>query len=571
VDYFVVYPRQAEMPNAFNTDLAAAGRFLAGSPIWQSSRANVYVTDQFEENRASVAFFLYSGLTPAQRLNWLDASNVGGFFPEEQLIPLPVAPSVYVLGGDDRVARDVLGPAIRQSTALNDQGGRPVEAILTNPWPAEVAPGPSGLGWQPVQAQFGNVLGLESAAVEVPATNGAGMAQGVDAPGPAVATAVLRWKVLARPAYQPSIFVHLEDSAGHFLAQHDQEVAFATSSWQVGQELVSLHPIPLPPGTPPGQYRLTAGVYDKSTGTRETIVQQQRAVATLVAATFALSAPVAGVVAVDHQVGATVAPGLTLVGDSLTSSNVEAGSKLAVTLVWRADGPSRPAEQVTVALRGFDGNVVGRWAGPVGSAAFPVSQWPAGSVIRQIVDVPVQATASGTAGLVVSLSPTDAAAGGGLGNPSQSLAQIAITASSHSFVAPGLGRPLNASFAAVGTLVGLDLPPVGVKAGQDVTITLFWQASAATDLPYTVFVHVLNQDGKVVAQRDEPPDHGTRPTTGWVPGEYVTDPHTITIDPSTPAGTYRLEIGLYDQTSGHRVAVGAGDDHVIVEPLVIGG
>jgi hypothetical protein len=45
---------------------------------------------------------------------------------------------------------------------------------------------------------------------------------------------------------------------------------------------------------------------------------------------------------------------------------------------------------------------------------------------------------------------------------------------------------------------------------------------------------------------DGQPAAGARPTTGWVPGEYVTDRHELVIPADLPPGEYVVEVGLYD-------------------------
>ena len=49
------------------------------------------------------------------------------------------------------------------------------------------------------------------------------------------------------------------------------------------------------------------------------------------------------------------------------------------------------------------------------------------------------------------------------------------------------------------------------------------------------------------------------PTTVWSAGEIIPDPHTITLPPDLPPGSYTLLAGLYNPVSGERLAVtGAG-------------
>lgn len=93
------------------------------------------------------------------------------------------------------------------------------------------------------------------------------------------------------------------------------------------------------------------------------------------------------------------------------------------------------------------------------------------------------------------------------------------------------------------TLLGA-AAPAAARPGQPLTVTLRWQAAAR--LPrYTVFVHVLDRAGKLVAQHDGEPDGGSFPTSGWLPGEVVKDAPTLTLPAALPPGAYTLMVGVY--------------------------
>lgn len=81
------------------------------------------------------------------------------------------------------------------------------------------------------------------------------------------------WRTLARPAVNYSLFVHLvPPDSFDVLAQYDGAPAAPrrpAASWQTGEILVGADArIELPPGLPPGPYRLYTGLYDYETGQR---------------------------------------------------------------------------------------------------------------------------------------------------------------------------------------------------------------------------------------------------------------------------------------------------------------
>jgi len=94
----------------------------------------------------------------------------------------------------------------------------------------------------------------------------------------------------------------------------------------------------------------------------------------------------------------------------------------------------------------------------------------------------------------------------------------------------------------------------GLKITSDVTttqITLWWKAVADIDKDYTVFVHVLDASGKIIAQNDGHPDSGRSPTRLWRTGDGIHDVHEFSGEiPSDGA----IEIGVNDSKTGQRLA-----------------
>ncbi len=123
------------------------------------------------------------------------------------------------------------------------------------------------------------------------------------------------------------------------------------------------------------------------------------------------------------------------------------------------------------------------------------------------------------------------------------------------FAAPEVDIPLEVEFVDVGVLVGLTI------TGDDVT--LVWRAAGNTPISYTVFVQRLNAEGRVVAQSDNVPADQTRPTLGWVAGEYIIDTHRLAA--SQTAAT-RLIIGLYNPADFVRVPTSTGATYAEVMP-----
>jgi hypothetical protein len=107
------------------------------------------------------------------------------------------------------------------------------------------------------------------------------------------------------------------------------------------------------------------------------------------------------------------------------------------------------------------------------------------------------------------------------------------------------------------------------RPGDTVPVTLRWRCVAPLDASYKVFVHLLTQDGStLIAQRDFVPVNGLRPTTGWVAGEIISDPHQVPLPDGTPAGTYQVRVGLYSE-SGRLPVADAGESQVLDDTIYI--
>ena len=110
---------------------------------------------------------------------------------------------------------------------------------------------------------------------------------------------------------------------------------------------------------------------------------------------------------------------------------------------------------------------------------------------------------------------------------------------------------VNISLGDVIQLVGYDL----TQREQSLQLRVCWQSIAQTENNYTVFVHLLNQSGEMVAQMDQPPLQGAYPTAVWDPGEIVPDDIAVPLPQALSGGEYILEVGLYDPISGERLCV----------------
>jgi mannosyltransferase len=96
------------------------------------------------------------------------------------------------------------------------------------------------------------------------------------------------------------------------------------------------------------------------------------------------------------------------------------------------------------------------------------------------------------------------------------------------------------------TLNGYTLGETTLRPGDIVEVTLFWQTAVSLQTRYKVFLHLLDENGNLVSQRDSEPGGGLALTTIWQPGEEIIDNHGLLLPSDLPPGSYRLQLGLYD-------------------------
>ncbi|MSP12201.1 MAG: hypothetical protein EXR62_04495 [Chloroflexi bacterium] len=123
------------------------------------------------------------------------------------------------------------------------------------------------------------------------------------------------------------------------------------------------------------------------------------------------------------------------------------------------------------------------------------------------------------------------------------------------FQAPVISHPVDVRLGQGIGLLGYDLEKDHIQPGVDVALTLYWKALTAQDQNYKVFVHLLDENGKLWGQYDGPPVCWNYPTSNWFLGEIVPDRIHLASQAEIPAGRYRLFIGMYQQNSGQRLPV----------------
>ncbi|MGH2523923.1 MAG: hypothetical protein ACRDH2_15565, partial [Anaerolineales bacterium] len=327
-----------------------------------------------------------------------------------------------------------------------------------------------------------------------------------------------------------------------------------TPYWPPGEYAQWARHLTLLPGTPPGQYRLVGEVFDIDRLQIASLLDEQ---GNAVSPRFELGALTVTrprrpfVLQPAHAAPHTFGP-VTLLGYNLDRTETSAGDTVLLTLYWRSEAATS---------NNYTAHVEGSQA-PGGKVAFSVDLAPANGYLTSAWQPgdqwrgqhPIQLPAaleSGEYQLVLSV-PGEAGA--------QPLGRIKVIAPTRTFTRPTVEVENGSTFEGVGVLEGYTLE----REESTLTLNLIWHATASPRVSYAAFVHLSDEAGRAWAQSDAVPAKWTRPTTGWVAGEYVVDPHMLPLPAALPPGQYQLFIGLYDPQTGQRARAsgpGAGEDN----------
>lgn len=134
--------------------------------------------------------------------------------------------------------------------------------------------------------------------------------------------------------------------------------------------------------------------------------------------------------------------------------------------------------------------------------------------------------------------------------------------------------PLEVTFGDQLKLIGADVPSTTAEPGGQIEITLYWQALKPIERDYSTFVHLLDANDIIAAQRDMYPGQGLWPTSQMKPGEIIASRYVLNIAATEYApDTLTWEVGVYDYfTPGQpRLPASTGGDNVRFGALSLAG
>jgi hypothetical protein len=321
----------------------------------------------------------------------------------------------------------------------------------------------------------------------------------------------------------------------------------------------------LPLGTPPGEYELRIAVYDPQTLAPITDGEGQGEVA-VQAVRFQFP---------DHRpvpenkgapAGARLGRSIILADYQITTTEPLPGETVELELLWRRgeEPPTVGAPTLFVQIVDDDGNLLYAEESPLGGADRPPERWSPGELVRtrHRLRLPADTPSGGYALLVGLLDPADHSllplrARGMGGDGPLRLATLAVVAR-EPLPAPdeNLATVSGAAFGDSLRLRAYQVEPPTVQPGETVQVQIQWETLEVMGADYHLFLHLTAPDDlSPLAQADSWPGPPDLPTARWLPQEVLAATIDLEIPADLPAGSYRLQMGLYEPATGQRLAV----------------
>jgi hypothetical protein len=258
-------------------------------------------------------------------------------------------------------------------------------------------------------------------------------------------------------------------------------------------------------------------------------------------------------------------------------AGVRPGDWVDVTLYWQALESIHNDFSVFIHLFGRDRQRIGTIDTYPGLGNFPTSQWETGEVIRDVYPIRIAPDAAAPTLVTASVGWYDfhgsregIHALDSSGQPTTTAGTFKLTP--QIWPEPKPTHRLSANFDDTITLLGYDIQ-LEAEA-KNLNITFYWRCDAPPTANLTVFAHLVDTNGNIVAQMDKPPLNGDYPTSAWEPGEVIRDNLTMPLSPAelpqneAQPNELWLRVGLYRSDNDARLPVFDATGQVIADAVI---
>jgi len=131
-------------------------------------------------------------------------------------------------------------------------------------------------------------------------------------------------------------------------------------------------------------------------------------------------------------------------------------------------------------------------------------------------------------------------------------------------------NPMDVQFGEAAKLLAYHVTPSATHPGDEIDVTVTWEVVEPTPIPFAVFIHLVNEQGALIAQRDTYAGLGTYPSNWWRPGHVFTETYRVFLPETayTPDEAQAV-IGLYSPDFGSIPINGSAQDALQLDSIEI--
>jgi hypothetical protein len=201
----------------------------------------------------------------------------------------------------------------------------------------------------------------------------------------------LYWQATGSVPENYQVFAHLTQPITHLWGQSDNlnPGEIPTTRWTQEKYVRDDHELRILPGTPPGEYQITVGLYTLQDGVRVPLVDgagvPEGDTFTLPISVRVLPPrrqPSIAALQLTDVIRTPVSDRVTLLGAVLQDRHIELPGFIHLALLWQADADVEQNLTVQVQLVNAQGEVVEEIVTPPVDGRYPTSVWSAGEVVR---------------------------------------------------------------------------------------------------------------------------------------------------------------------------------------------
>ncbi|TEU16305.1 MAG: hypothetical protein E3J21_10915 [Anaerolineales bacterium] len=272
-----------------------------------------------------------------------------------------------------------------------------------------------------------------------------------------------------------------------------------------------------------------------------------------------------------------------LLACQLDKKVVRRGDPLSVTLYWQPRAEMEQDYNVFVHILGRDEEVIAQKDTYPGMGSYPTSLWQVGGVIKDTYGMYVLPESKAPSRFRVEVGVYDRSTGEALPAFDKdghllhgvTVAQGKVTTQQEPHYSGGtpvafdMAHPFDSAQGRQVSLTGYKVDKTEVKAGETINVALYWRAQRKMEEDYTVFVHLVDEEGTIWGQHDGQPVNGYYPTSFWDQDEVVKDKHAFVVGEDTPPGKYWIEVGMYRLADGQRLTIVDQDGQVLDDKALL--